>query len=296
MELQTSTDEAAAVIPAFSERQAMEWSLVLSSQGIESTILRPEDDKPWQLLVEPAELARGRDSIRQYRMEQRSWYWRYRMPVAGVLFHWGAIGWLFLFMLVFAMDDAGGGNLKQAGLADTGLINHGQWWRLFTATYLHGDVAHLAMNSSIMMIFGGLAMARFGVAWAWVAVCLAGAIGNLPALWVFPSLHRSLGASGMVMGALGMSAMHSLSLLRLSLRAYKPLLKSIMGAILLFILFGLDPNSDILAHSGGFIGGMVLGGLLVLAPSSWLRNTWIQVAALVGWAALFLITWSLALA
>jgi len=69
-----------------------------------------------------------------------------------------------------------------------------------------------------------------------------------------------------------------------------------MGAILLFILFGLDPNSDILAHSGGFIGGMVLGGLLVLAPSSWLRNTWIQVAALVGWAALFLITWSLALA
>jgi len=45
------TESATARIPVRSRRQAMDWSLVLLSQGIETTILPPGEDGNWSLLV-----------------------------------------------------------------------------------------------------------------------------------------------------------------------------------------------------------------------------------------------------
>src|SRR5688572_11021780 len=71
---------ATAEIVAFSRRQAMDWSLVLASQGIESTIDHAQDRDRWLLLVEPHELERARESIRLYRAENRGWSWRQELP------------------------------------------------------------------------------------------------------------------------------------------------------------------------------------------------------------------------
>src|SRR5688500_16356435 len=59
------------VIPVKSERQAMDWSLVLVSQGIESTIERvPESDR-WQLSVPSGDYARAVQALRQYHVENK---------------------------------------------------------------------------------------------------------------------------------------------------------------------------------------------------------------------------------
>ena len=35
---------------------------------------------------------------------------------------------------------------------------------------------------------------------------------------------------------------------------------------MLFVLLGLTPGTDVLAHAGGFATGLLLGGLLTLIP------------------------------
>ena len=74
----TSEDFSNSVIPARNRRQAMDWSLVLLSQGIECVIERSADG--WTLLVEPQDRSRALATLRQYQIENRGWAWRQRRP------------------------------------------------------------------------------------------------------------------------------------------------------------------------------------------------------------------------
>ena len=67
----TSEDFSNSVIPARNRRQAMDWSLVLLSQGIECVIERSADG--WTLLVEPQDRSRALATLRQYQIENRGW-------------------------------------------------------------------------------------------------------------------------------------------------------------------------------------------------------------------------------
>ena len=48
--------------------------------------------------------------------------------------------------------------------------------------------------------------------------------------------------------------------------AAKYILSGIVGGVMLFVLLGLTPGTDVLAHFGGFATGLLLGGLLALVP------------------------------
>jgi membrane associated rhomboid family serine protease len=82
---------------------------------------------------------------------------------------------------------------------------------------------------------------------------------------LFPGPHRSLGASGLVMGCLGLLAAQALShwsIRRSALRSEtpaKPLIARLLAGVLLFILLGLAPGTDVMAHFGGFLSGVLLG-------------------------------------
>ena len=66
-------ESPASRIPARSRRQAMDWSLVLVSQGIETIIQNSEDGSGWGLLVPATDLGRATESLRQYHLENRGW-------------------------------------------------------------------------------------------------------------------------------------------------------------------------------------------------------------------------------
>jgi membrane associated rhomboid family serine protease len=152
--------------------------------------------------------------------------------------------------------------LHDAGLMDSTAVAHGQWWRLFTAIWLHADVGHMASNASIGILLLGLALGRFGTGAGLLAAYLAGAAGNVAACMLSVGEHRSLGASGMVMGALGLLAAQSFLLSAQSPHLRKQMLVGVLGGIMLFVLFGLAPDSDILAHAGGFVSGFLLGAVM----------------------------------
>jgi hypothetical protein len=70
---------------------------------------------------------------------------------------------------------------------------------------------------------------------------------------------------------------------------------SLVGGVMLFLLLGVAPHSDVAAHLGGFLAGLTLGLPLALAPVTRIRNgllNWLAAAAL---AAMIIVAWWLAL-
>ena len=270
----------------------MDWSLVLVSQGIETTIDRPLDEDGWGLLVAAQDYQKAVDAIRQYRMENRGWPWQRQIFRPGILFDWGSLAWVVLVLLFFELDDRLG--FQSIGLVDTVAVAHGQWWRLFTGIWLHADVAHLAANATFGLVLLGLTMARFGTGAGLLSAYLAGAGGNLFVCLLLPERGGSLGASGMVMGSLGLLAVQSLSFWRKTPHAAKYVAAGISGGLMLFVLLGLSPDTDILAHLGGFLSGLLLGALLAWLPAL-ARNTSANLACGFFFALLVILPWWLAL-
>jgi membrane associated rhomboid family serine protease len=185
-------------------------------------------------------------------------------------------------------------DLRTPGVLDTGALSHGQWWRLFTAIWLHADLAHLASNVMFGFVLLGLTMGRYGAGVGLFASYLAGASGNL-ASWVFSSQeHYGLGASGMVMGCLGLLAIQSVSIWRNTPHTGKSFYAGLFGGVMLFVLLGLTPGTDAVAHFGGFASGLVLGSVMTRFVRA-LRKPLPNLISAVGFVLLVLCPWWLAL-
>src|SRR5208283_4928412 len=107
----------------------------------------------------------------------RSWPWQQAVFRPGLLFDWGSLAWALLACLFYAISTHT--DLQSGSLMDGTAVAHGQWWRLFTAMWLHADLAHLATNATIGVILLGLAMGHYGTGVGLLTAYLAGAGGNL---------------------------------------------------------------------------------------------------------------------
>ena len=248
------------LIPARNRRQAMDWSLVLASQGIEHRIDHDEV-AGWTLSVSANDHASALSHIEQYQLENRHWRWRRPIFQPGMFFDWSSSVWVLLSIFFYGWSQAH--DLRTPGMMTNAALAHGEWWRLFTATWLHADIAHLATNAVFGFLFLGLVMGRYGPGVGLLAAYLAGVGGNLAGGWVHgPTLH-GLGASGVVMGALGLLAFPSLILPKQrNFFGYKLIGGGLLAGIFIFVMIGVNPEADVVAHLGGFITGWMLGFVL----------------------------------
>ena len=284
---------SSARIPARTRHQAMDWSLVLASQGIEHVIEQTEK-AGWALTVAESDHEAALAAIRQYRLENL--YWRWRRPIfqPGLFFDWSSTAWVLLNVIFYWWSETRT-DLRGLGEMNGIALVHGEWWRLFTATWLHADLGHLAMNAVFGLLFLGLAMGRYGPGTGLLAAYLAGAGGNIAAWLIYGQTHRGLGASGVVMGALGLLTIQTFALLKQRNPITTRLVVSvIMGGILSFVLLGLSPGTDVIAHLGGFISGILLGSMLSLMPR-FAHRPWVNLVAGFLFAALVTLPWLWAL-
>lgn len=258
-------------IPARSKKQAMDWSLVLITQEIPSTII--QDESGWNLSIAETDLEKARNTIALYIQENRHWKWQRPLPGSSLLFHSGAAFWCLWLVVIYYWSEVRLPYVKRLGLMDSQGVNAGEWWRLFTAITLHGDLAHLIANLSIGFILLGLAMARYGSGLAVMAAYLAGAMGNVFGWMLYPAPHKGLGASGMVMGALGLISVQTFFLFKNNFASKKLLLRSASGGLLMLTLLGFSPETDIVAHVGGFVSGAMLGCGLNFLPEKFQHNS-----------------------
>jgi membrane associated rhomboid family serine protease len=244
----------------------------------------------WTLSVSAEDQQQALAQIRQYRLENRHWRWRHLVFQPDFYFEWSSLAWVGLNIFFYWLSETRV-DLRSTGMVDGAALAHGAWWRLFTATWLHADLSHLATNMVFGFLFLGLAMGRYGPGLGLLAAYLAGAGGNLVTWLVHDENYRGLGASGVVTGALGLLAIPSVALLkRRNANLFRLFTGGILAGVLLFVLLGLSPGADVVAHLGGFITGLLLG-LLLSATPRFVHQPRINLAAGVLFATLVILPW-----
>jgi membrane associated rhomboid family serine protease len=290
------TSELAA-ITASSERQAMDWSLVLVSQGIETWIERETETGRWLLVVPEAEQARAVEALQSYQLENRWPPWRRELPGVGLVFDLRCIGVLLFLALLFVLEGLDSRVFATGGAMDNRLVHAGEWWRIFTAVTLHADVAHLAANLSTGLVLLGLVMGAYGYGLGLLLSYLSGVAGFLGGCLLLPESYRSLGASGMLLGALGLLGSQWVGYMRHGFTTKEVAVRGVLSACLLLVLlgFGSGGNTDVLAHVTGFAAGLILGGIVSLLPRSVVEGVWANRLALLVTLVLVLGSWAIGL-
>jgi len=268
----------------------MDWSLVLASQGIEH-VLDHSEELGWSLITQEAQHSEALSAIRQYRVENRRWPWQNTIPKTDEVFDWFAFAWVLLTFVFYWLSNQRG-TIEVAGIVNGDSVAGGEWWRLFTATLLHANIAHLAANAGFGILLLGLAMGRYGTGLGLLGAFLAGAAGNVVSWLAHGNEFRGLGASGVVMGALGLITVQSpFNPSRKYPQTIRVILAGVVAGVMLFVLLGVSPDTDVVAHFGGFTAGIAIGFLLRILP----RHPTANVTAALLFGFLVLLTWWLAL-
>lgn len=186
------------------------------------------------------------------------------------------VGLIFVSAAVYLFDVLLDRTLTAWG-AKSALIWHGEYHRLLTATFLHADLPHLAMNMLALWIFGQAVERVTGGRRFLVLYLVSGGIGYLASLLWAP-YNVAVGASAAIFGLMGY-ALHFR--VRRGERRWLPLDGVLLQILVLNLLIGwIVPNIDHVAHAGGFAGGILCGSLLGLGAGRQARHQSRREAAL----------------
>lgn len=136
-------------------------------------------------------------------------------------------------------------------------VMDGDYWRLFTATFLHGGVMHLFLNMYGLMFIGVMLEPVIGSRKFALAYLFAGLAGSAASLWWHPATV-GVGASGAIFGMYGVY----LALLTTSMYTSaqrKILLTNMVIFIGINLLMGIRGAVDNAAHIGGLVTGIIAG-------------------------------------
>ena len=245
-----------------SERRVRRWALVLEARQVPFRIER--DGMGWHLLVPAQHLAEAREELRLFEEENRNWPPPPppASPLAdNTLVTLSALILVAAFHNLTLLDYSLFGrhpDWMAIGIGDAALIRSGQWWRLVTPLTLHADVFHLFGNLALGGLFIVWLCRELGSGLGWSLLLGSGILGNLGNAWIQGAGHRSVGASTLVFGAVGLLAALSLLRYRRYLCQRWPL--PFAAALALLALLGTEgTRTDLGAHLCGFVGGLSLG-------------------------------------
>jgi rhomboid protease GluP len=144
------------------------------------------------------------------------------------------------------------------------ILGQGEWWRLFTATTLHGSPAHLIGNLTTFLIVGFLLEPMIGIGWFALLYFTGGFCGAVASMMLNSADALSVGASGAIMATLA-------ALFTLSFHAGAPrpsLMRRVAGGSLIPALMPAVARGgtvvDVNAHLGGCLAGAVVGFIMLI--------------------------------
>jgi rhomboid protease GluP len=170
-----------------------------------------------------------------------------------------ALGAIFGFQI-----NSGALESREAIIAAGALVRdrvlQGEWWRLFSATVLHGNAEHLIGNAMSLYILGMACEHAYGTRSMLLIYLASGVAGSLLSIAMGPG--PSVGASGAIFGLMG-------AVIVLFKKHHAELLvrdKRIGIVIAVWALFTIVtglmvPMIDNAGHVGGLIGGIATASL-----------------------------------
>ncbi len=143
-------------------------------------------------------------------------------------------------------------------------VRAGELWRLFTASFLHGSLVHIAVNGFALSTIGPTVERLYGRV-PFLLIFLLGGAAGFAASTAFIQ-QPSLGASAGLFALLGVLLGYAVrARRRIPPAARRAMIQEILTVAGLNLALGLMvPFIDNAAHAGGFAGGLALG--LVLRP------------------------------
>ena len=154
-----------------------------------------------------------------------------------------------------------------------------EWWRLFTAMFLHGGLLHIGFNMMALMQFGPALEEVYGSPRFLFLYTFTGAFGFLVSAFTG---HFSVGASGALLGIMG-------AILAITTKrggAYMRELRSrLIGSLVFLFVLGFMGlmRMDNWAHGGGLAAGFLLGK--IFADREPVDNSEKRRAHAMGWFA-----------
>lgn len=260
-------------------------SLILTFDADEARLLRGDDPRSWIILEPENELVIDESQVEDFygmkgkvleylaspfdenmvREEaltynakgQRTMKSIWERPVANHLFF---IVNVIIFTLCVLTEDY----FYDRGIMYPQLVSEGgQYYRLFTAMFLHADITHLVSNMILLYFLGDIVERGLGHIKYFLLYLLAGLCGSMLSLHISlatGSVAGSLGASGAIFGMIG-------ALLWIVIRNKGHLETMTTPKVLFLIGYSLyegfrGTNIDNAAHIGGLIAGFLLAMLL----------------------------------
>ncbi|MDH5805422.1 MAG: rhomboid family intramembrane serine protease [Gemmatimonadota bacterium] len=173
------------------------------------------------------------------------------------------LAFLAAYVLVFVWELGSGAltdskSIIAAGALHRNSVEAGEWWRLISATFLHGSVDHLLGNALFFYVLGMACEHAYGARRTLLFYLATGISGSVISIAAEPG--PSVGASGVVFGMMGGIVayfyMHRGRFHRRNMRIAVVL--AVWTAYSIATGF-LTPYVDNFAHLGGLAGGLILG-------------------------------------
>ena len=139
-------------------------------------------------------------------------------------------------------------------------VADGQFWRLFTAMFLHAGLLHVALNAYFFWLFGRMVEASFGRTWMVLIYVVAGFLASVASYAFGPVDALAVGASGAISGVFGAFIAYNYRRRQHAMNAAN--LRLALTVIVLNAVIAIGYSSiDWRAHVGGLVAGFALGYL-----------------------------------
>jgi len=167
-----------------------------------------------------------------------------------------------LNVLAYLWETTTGGLASNQSLYEHGALcklcvtQDGQWWRIYTSAFLHGGLAHIALNMFALVQIGTFVESFLGP-WRMLAIyAVAMTGGGLGVVYFGAPLDVTVGASGAIFGLFG--AVIAIGL-RMGARG-KSLISQMLPVVALNLAFTFAvPFISKEEHIGGLVSGFFAG-------------------------------------
>lgn len=145
-------------------------------------------------------------------------------------------------------------------------VTDGALWQVMTSAFTHVEIWHLGFNMLVLWFLGPQLETALGRVRFLALYLLSALAGSVAVLWLAPEQTQTIGASGAMFGLMG-------ALLVVAFKVGGNV--SQIGGWLLInaVLTFTFPNISWQGHLGGFLGGVLIAGILAYAPRQ-RRSLW----------------------
>ena len=146
------------------------------------------------------------------------------------------------------------------GMWPVGVALDNEYYRLFTATFLHENLLHIGFNMLVLWMLGPQLEALLGHVRFTVLYLVAGLGGSVASFWFSSPSVVGIGASGAIFGLMGAYVVVG--------RALRADISQVLGLIAINVVIGfVGGGIDWRAHLGGLVTGALVAAIFAHAPT-----------------------------